>query len=72
MWKTNMSVIFQTWLHQRHLHNGPRNIVTQVCTGMNVMRNLMQEEFSNNSVTPDFKDKIGCKILCAPRDQSHT
>ena len=22
-------------------------------------------------VTPDFKDKMGCKILCAPRDQSH-
>ena len=23
-------------------------------------------------VTPDFKDKIGCIILFAPRDQSHT
>ena len=24
------------------------------------------------SVTPNFKDKMECKILCAPRDQSHT
>ena len=23
-------------------------------------------------VTPNFKDKIGCIILCASRDQSHT
>ena len=23
-------------------------------------------------VTPDFKDKMGCIILCAPRNQSHT
>ena len=23
-------------------------------------------------VTPDFKDKMECKILCALRDQSHT
>ena len=24
------------------------------------------------NVTPDFQDKMRCKILCAPRDQSHT
>ena len=28
--------------------------------------------FNSNIVTPDFKDKIGCRILCVPRNQSHT
>jgi len=37
-------------------------------------RNLIQKysQVVDLNVTPNFKDKMECKILCASRDQSHT
>ena len=64
---------------QLYKHNTSRECTHKQARGRSVDAAQFVEELTeiystptpNAIVTPHFKDKMGCIILCAPRDQSH-
>ena len=65
---------------QLYKHNTSCHGTHKQAGGRSVDAALFAEELTeiysirtpNAIVTPDFKDEMGCIILCAPIDQSHT
>jgi hypothetical protein len=63
-----------SWRHRTSRHGRRRGLAPHATVWRDVMpqcRPLRHYWRDGGGVTPNFKDKMGCIILCAPRDQSH-